>query len=743
VGRDAELGRVAAYLAAPSGPGPSVVVIHGAPGIGKTALAIGAAHRAAAEFTDGVLFGSLGGAAVDRTTVEAVTEVVLGAFVAALQGPDEAVPDGLDARRRRFQELTSGPGRRVLVVLDDAPSAAAVLPLLPESGSSVVLVTSRHALELTGGRAVRLEPLGTDDAVLVLREIVGDQVTQEAGATTAILERTEGSPLALQLAGAALATRPHWTLSAAVESMRLLPSPARASDGQLSRTLDLSFALLTEYERKALLLLGLLESRTFAPWELAALLDSDERTAWRLCDRLAQVRLLEHVTDDATGVVVYRVLEHVRDYVVARLPEQKHERPGALQRLRDQHRARGEDDMRAVLRERVYRELDRGRVAKALDHARDVLVQARDNVRHARADLEPAAGGQPPQAVGAGPSQMAAARLADAREVEGLALAALAEVLAELGGVDDAMEIAEAALATESGPARPRALRCLGRLQRRQRRLDEAQAALLDALGFARDDGPEQARILRELAILHAARGQTDEGLDAVDRALRLDLHPESASNHKAGLLYAKAVVLLDYADRDAATASVELDPTVALHEADRALLEGMRSAEQHKQRLWRAWLGSQRARVIRRLGRLELGRAVAYRAMEDFARMAHRYGTARCRLEVGRSYLSQHRPLEALPALEEARHTLATCGDRWIEAETAVALAQAQQLAGRTGEATRELRLATGYYELVGDPVGLATATKMYDELQQRQRRANVDARQTTVGFWAPPHSD
>src|SRR5439155_5215592 len=112
-----------------------------------------------------------------------------------------------------------------------------------------------------------------------------------------------------------------------------------------------------------------------------------------------------------------------------------------------------------------------------------------------------------------------------------------------------------------------------------------------------------------------------------------------------------------------------DAEPAQHLAAADRALREATAGAEAQKQRLWRAWTGWQRARVVRRLGRYEFGRVVASKAMEDFAGMRHRYGIAFCRLEIGRSYLAQSRAQEALPVLEEARHTFATCGDRWIEA--------------------------------------------------------------------------
>lgn len=726
VGRDEKLDEIQAYLTAESGVGLRMAVIYGPAGIGKTALAIKAAHLVAGDFTDGVLFASLGGPRVDSETAAAITESVLGAFVGALQGPHEPGPVGYDARLYRFRELTQSRSR-LLVVLDDVPDADAVAPLLPASGSGAVLLTSRNALDIPDALPVPLAPLATAPATDLLREIVGERINHEEDATRAILKRAAGSPLALQLAAASLASRPDDTLISAVQKMLLLPSPATPDDGAFSRTLDLSFALLTEQERKALLLLGLLDTQTFAPWKLAALTeDIDERTAWRLCDRLAQARLLEHVIDP-TGVVAYRMLEHVRDYARVRLSHQQPRWGPALQRLRDEQGVRGDNDLREMLRERVYTALEQGRLSKALNHARGAVAQARDNVVRARERFDANATAGSVQSAGGRPISFAPELLAEAREVEGLALAALAEVLAELGGVEDALEIADSALATKSAHAKPRVLRIAGKILRRQRRLGEAQTRLLEALADARNipDGPEQARILRELAIVHAYQGRTGEGLQAVEEALNLNLHPKSAIRHRSTLLWAKAIVLLNAAEREVVR-SAGASPTAWLQEADRALMEAGKIADSYKQRLWRAWIGCLHAQVTRRLGRFEFGRALASRAMEDFAQMPHRYGGAWCRLEIGRSYLEQGLPREALPRLEEALRTFATCGDRWIEEETAVLLAAAQR-----------------QVEALDDPLDPRTAVRI-DRIRRRQRQREADDRpRTLVGFWTSSHGE
>jgi tetratricopeptide (TPR) repeat protein len=752
IGRDEELDKILSFLRRPESSGPRVVVIHGPPGIGKTALAIKAAHRCADDFADGVLFASLGGHVMDEGTLETIADEVLAGFIDSLQGPDEPIPDGLIARRDRFHQLTREVRGRVLVVLDDAPGAAAALrPMLPAGDAAAVLVTAREPLSIPNALAIELTPLADRHAISLLREIVGaERIAQEEEAAQAIARRAAGSPLALQLAAASLASRPYWTLAAAVENMELLEGPVSTANGSVaagrfSRALDLSFAMLTQEEREALTVLGLLESPTFGPWMLAALLGNDDvETAQRLSDRLVHARLLEHITDDATGVARYRLLEHVRGYALARLHAQPMDvglLAAARHRVHEQQTARGNRDLQTMLNTHVYPQLDKGLLGHALSHARDALAQARENIEQARQDPGIAGSSASADPEGGWPSRLAATRLAEAYEGEGLALAALAEVLAELGGVDDAFEMAAKALATGTAQAAPRALRCQGKLQRRQRRLNEAEKTFNLAIEGARTigDGAEEGRVWREMAILWACRGHTEEGMKAVERALGLDLRDDAAARLLPSILVSMAVVLLDAADRAAEPERADL-----LAQADRSLSEATVKADIQEQRLWRAWIDYERARTARRYGHFDHSRGLAFRAMEEFTQMRHRYGTARCRLEVGRTYLDQQRPQEALPVLEEARLTLSTCGGRWIEAQTAVVLAEAQEQVGRVGEAMRELALAIGYYEDLGDLAGLAAAIKTLDRLRSpvSQERVGIRGLRIGSGRWLSPRT-
>ncbi|HST65086.1 MAG TPA: NB-ARC domain-containing protein, partial [Mycobacteriales bacterium] len=115
------------------------------------------------------------------------------------------------------------PGRRLLVVLDNAADSAQVLPLLPGAPAGRVLVTSRAELSTLAVRgALRLE-LGTlpDDAAreLLARAAGPARLAAEPAATAVLLRHCGGLPLALSVLATRLATRPDFPLAAAAAEL--------------------------------------------------------------------------------------------------------------------------------------------------------------------------------------------------------------------------------------------------------------------------------------------------------------------------------------------------------------------------------------------------------------------------------------------------------------------------------------------------------------------------------------------
>ncbi|WP_176985278.1 ATP-binding protein [Asanoa ishikariensis] len=199
VGRDDELDRLAEGLAQP----PGVWLLTGAGGVGKSALAVLAAHRAAGRHPGGCLYVDLRGASTDAAPSEP-HDVLLG-FLRALGV--RTAPATVDEASALFRSTTAD--RAMLVVLDNAGSAAQVRPLLPSGPRSTTLVTSRRRLpDLDVTRRLPVEPLAASAGRDLLAHLCGpERVTVEAAAAGDIVRLCGGSPLALRIVGARAAGR--------------------------------------------------------------------------------------------------------------------------------------------------------------------------------------------------------------------------------------------------------------------------------------------------------------------------------------------------------------------------------------------------------------------------------------------------------------------------------------------------------------------------------------------------------
>ncbi|GAA3297772.1 hypothetical protein GCM10020218_083950 [Dactylosporangium vinaceum] len=153
----------------------------------------------------------------------------LRGFLGALNGP-ETLPDEPDELAARFRGSVAG--RRVLVVLDNARDAEQVRPLLPESGRSMTLITSRTSLTPPGARPLALDLLGPAESRDLLAGRLGpDRVAAEPDAADEIIARCARLPLALAVAAAQVATRPGVSLAEQAAQLRDAAGRLDALDG--------------------------------------------------------------------------------------------------------------------------------------------------------------------------------------------------------------------------------------------------------------------------------------------------------------------------------------------------------------------------------------------------------------------------------------------------------------------------------------------------------------------------------
>jgi DNA-binding SARP family transcriptional activator len=312
-GRETQLVTVA-HLARTADRSASVLVaITGKAGVGKTALAVHAAHRLRDQYPDGQLFVNLRGT---EATPLCATDV-LARFLRSLGVDPTAIPDDAEERAALYRSRLAD--RRLLILLDDAACEAQLRPLLPGTSGCAVLVTSRARLAgLAGARVVDLDVFEPDQALELLARAAGPQrMAAEPPAAQEIVRLCGFLPLAVRVAGARLGARPHWPLSRLEadltdEDTRL--DTLRLGDLEVRASLARSYETLDVMARRAFRLLGLLEIREFAPWVTAALLDIPQAKAEELMDTLVDLHLLDVAGRDASGRLRYRFHDLLRAY---------------------------------------------------------------------------------------------------------------------------------------------------------------------------------------------------------------------------------------------------------------------------------------------------------------------------------------------------------------------------------------------------------------------------------------------
>ena len=192
VGRQEELSQ----LIGEQGDVPRVSVIVGMPGVGKTALAVHAAHLLAGQYPDGVLYLNFHSHDPGSPSLKA-TEA-LRQLLQMLTVPATQIPESPSERAALWRAQLSR--RRAVVILDDTASLDQIGPLLPADGRSLILVTSRYRIpDLADARALTLDVLSVDDAVALFRRIAGGGTAFDAAEVAGVVELCGRLPLAIQL----------------------------------------------------------------------------------------------------------------------------------------------------------------------------------------------------------------------------------------------------------------------------------------------------------------------------------------------------------------------------------------------------------------------------------------------------------------------------------------------------------------------------------------------------------------
>jgi tetratricopeptide (TPR) repeat protein/transcriptional regulator with XRE-family HTH domain len=335
-GREPELGRITARAGGAAGAGGVLTIqaIDGMPGVGKTALAVHAAHLLADQFTDRQVFIDLHAHTPGQEPVR--PEDALAWLLVAAGIDPRLLPGDLEGRAGLWRDRMAG--QRALIVLDNAADSSQVVPLLPGDRGCLVLVTSRrHLGDLPGEAApVLLDALPPAQAAEMFIRLA----PSAAGSPAEVAEvvRLAGFlPLAISLLARVLARHPSWVLGDLIAEIRADLLALTAEKSSIGTAFELSYQHLGPVLQRSFRLLGLHPGTTTDQYATAALTAATPDEATRLLDALHGEGLLTETGYRRFGM--HDLLRrYARDLAAAGLGADSQR---ALQRLLDYYQHTG------------------------------------------------------------------------------------------------------------------------------------------------------------------------------------------------------------------------------------------------------------------------------------------------------------------------------------------------------------------------------------------------------------------
>ncbi|MFC3455089.1 AfsR/SARP family transcriptional regulator [Amycolatopsis speibonae] len=533
------------------------VAVDGMAGVGKTSLAVHAAHRLAADFPDGQLFLDLHGHSPAREplTPEAALEALLG----QLDIPASRLPGGVDRRAELWRTRTAG--RSLLVVLDNAASAGQVRPLLPGSATVALVVTGRRRLAAVDGAAsISLEVLPDEQAGALFAAASG---RPDSG----VAALCGNLPLAIRIAAARLQNRPQWTVQTLAERLgsehdRLAELKVAGRD--LAAAFALSYRELDAAQQRMFRLLGRNPGADIGVPAAAALAGTGEHEAESLLEDLLDAHLLRQ---PALGRYSFHdlIAEHARNAA------RDEESVPAVGRLLDHYRDGGDSGWYAAERANLVavtrHALGTGRddhawriAADTADHLREsghldeLLAVARTGITAARRIGDPHAiqlslasltlacweNGRLTEGMDCALERLAVVRASGDRAAEAIALSRAGALHGMLGHYPEAIRFYRDGLAVADETADATLWTNLSNAQEVLGRLDDALVSARKAVAL-REDQHGMVLSSAQLGLVLARLGRFEEAFEVTSRSI--------AVSQDLGYLFGEAWSRIDHAD--------------------------------------------------------------------------------------------------------------------------------------------------------------------------------------------------
>ncbi|TWE12324.1 DNA-binding SARP family transcriptional activator [Rudaeicoccus suwonensis] len=327
VGRETELESGRSALA-----GGQTLIVTGAAGLGKTALAVRLAYDVLDSYPDGALYADL-----REESLGSVEHIVTG-FLRALDA-SAVVPDTIAAKTAMFRAMVRQ--KRVLVLLDNVESASQIDRLIPAGpGSACIMTTRRTLAEVAGARRLTLDPLSSEDCVRMFSRVIGDDtIADSAQVREVIVPACGGMPIAIRIVASRLAVGSKATVQRIADR---IADPARRLDVLQVGDLRIRNVFAAGYEslgqprdgeldrRLAFRTLALANIQELDPMAAAAMLDCPVPRVEAIVDELAEARMIDIAPDQA---VVYHDLLRAYALDLPASADERHFGVEAVERL--------------------------------------------------------------------------------------------------------------------------------------------------------------------------------------------------------------------------------------------------------------------------------------------------------------------------------------------------------------------------------------------------------------------------
>ncbi|WP_442480631.1 BTAD domain-containing putative transcriptional regulator [Streptomyces kutzneri] len=558
-----------------------IVAIDGMGGMGKTTLAVRAAHRLAGRYPDGQLHIDLHGFTPGREPV--TPTAALDGLLRTLGTPGDRIPEDLEGRTALWRSKLDG--RRMLLLFDNAVDAAQIRPLLPASPGSLALITSRgRLLDLDGVEWVSIGMMEPEDSTSLMAETLGTtRVAAEPAASAELAELCGHLPLALRIATARLRNRPRWTVRYLVERLRdekRRMDELSSGERSVAATLRLSYLAMDEEYRTAFRILSLYPCAGTDVHSAAALLGTTVRDAEDALEFLLDVHLVQQ-----PDIGLYTFHDLVRSFAQSlRGPATADDDAAAVERLLGYYMTTSDAACEVLFPSRERRPTGIPPYRGERPHFRDTeqalswfdreqagllaAVSLAERCGHDRyaACLSRNVGfhlhthGRLDEFWSVGHLAVAAARRLDDPALLGISLANLGAACWKLGRFEEGLEVAREArdTAIRAGDRHTEANSesTIGLLMSMLGRYEEALPLVERSVAMARELGNPRAESesLTILSTLYERWGRFPEAAEAARRAIEIDRDLGYRSNEIVALtdLAFAQVGLGEFADADA-----------------------------------------------------------------------------------------------------------------------------------------------------------------------------------------------